>query len=140
MEWTSKKFANDSARVYGVYLCVFPSNLHQPLLPRGRGGGVRQHRAANTTHNRMTSIACHRHHQSLSKPTTTTTTTTITTSNRLRRRRPIVPCPSYSRPPSPTAIMKFLSVASLIVLATSASAFVPSVAPLRTWCVVVVVE
>ena len=64
---------------------------------------------------------------------------TITTSNRLRRRRPIVPRPSYSRPPSPTEIMKILSVASLLVLATSASAFVPSVAPLRTWCVVVVV-
>mmetsp|Transcript_11885 Transcript_11885/g.18843 ORF Transcript_11885/g.18843 Transcript_11885/m.18843 type:complete len:86 (+) Transcript_11885:472-729(+) len=31
--------------------------------------------------------------------------------------------------------MKVISIASLVVLASSASAFVPSTAPLRTWCV-----
>jgi len=36
--------------------------------------------------------------------------------------------------------MKVLSIAALLALASSASAFVPSVAPIRTWCVCDVVR
>lgn len=57
----------------------------------------------------------------------------------MRRRHPTTGT-SYRSIPFTTIVaftvaMKFVSVASLLVLAASASAFVPSVVPLRTWCV-----